>query len=272
MLLGVLPNANQQPAGDADPTRAILAILAVTIGLPYFVLSATGPLLQAWFAHSFPGRTPYRLYALSNVGSLLALVSYPFLFEGLFDLPWQGRLWSVGFIAFGLLCGLAAWRIWSMERAGASPPPSLHGVTPSTADPSPETDNPTPILVVDPQPGPQSPAHRPSPLTYLLWLLLPAFASVTLMATTNHVSTDVAVVPLLWVAPLAPLLAHVHHRFRSPGLVSPHTRRGGQLNCDLRYRFNCQGKHRPGSALQLWFHWLLLGGVCREFSSGRVQR
>ena len=125
LLLGVLPTANQQPAGDADPTRAILAILAVTIGLPYFVLSATGPLLQAWFAHSFPGRTPYRLYALSNVGSLLALVSYPFLFEGLFDLPWQGRLWSAGFIAFGLLCGLAAWRIWSTERAGASPAPGI---------------------------------------------------------------------------------------------------------------------------------------------------
>src|SRR3954452_8958950 len=82
-LLSVLPTPSQQPAGDADPTRAILAILAVTIGLPYFVLSATGPLLHAWFAHSFPNRTPYRLYALSNVGSLLALISYPFLFEGL---------------------------------------------------------------------------------------------------------------------------------------------------------------------------------------------
>src|SRR5262245_8710961 len=66
-LLNVLPDARWQPRGDTDPTRAILLILAVTIGLPYFVLSATGPLLQAWFARTFPGRTPYRLYALSNV-------------------------------------------------------------------------------------------------------------------------------------------------------------------------------------------------------------
>ena len=84
------------PRGDADPTRAILAILAFTIGLPYFVLSATGPLLQAWFADAFPDRTPYRLYALSNVGSLFALLSYPFLFERAFDLPGQGGLWSAG--------------------------------------------------------------------------------------------------------------------------------------------------------------------------------
>ncbi len=178
VFLRVLPNANWQPQGDGDPTRQILWMLALTIGLPYFVLSATGPLLQAWFAHSFPDRTPYRLYALSNVGSLLALVSYPFLFERFFDLPRQAALWSAGFIAFGLLCGIAALRLRSTspslassERAGASPPPP--------------------------------PNTLPRFTHYLLWLILPAFASVALMATTNHVSTDVAIVPLLWVAPLA---------------------------------------------------------------------
>src|SRR3954454_2444704 len=110
-LLNVLPDSNLQPRGDADPTRAILTILGVTIGLPYLVLSATGPLLQAWFARSFPGRTPYRLYALSNVGSLLALLSYPFVFERQLDLPIQARLWSAGFIAFAVLCAYAAWRV-----------------------------------------------------------------------------------------------------------------------------------------------------------------
>ena len=79
LLLRVLPDASWQPHGEAEPTRQILLMLVMTIGLPYFVLSATGPLLQAWFARSFPTRTPYRLYALSNVGSLLALISYPFL-------------------------------------------------------------------------------------------------------------------------------------------------------------------------------------------------
>ena len=184
VFLRVLPNASWQPQGDGDPTRQILWMLALTIGLPYFALSATGPLLQAWFAHSFPDGTPYRLYALSNVGSLLALVSYPFLFERLFDLPRQATLWSAGFIAFGLLCGFAALRLRatspsssSSERAGASPPPPL---------------------------PPPPPPDTPPPFThYLLWLILPAFASVALMATTNHVSTDVAIVPLLWVAPLA---------------------------------------------------------------------
>ena len=122
-FMRAVPDCQLQPRGDADPTRAILTILAVTIGLPYFVLSATGPLLQAWFARSFPGRTPYRLYALSNVGSLLALLSYPFLFEREFDLTSQARLWSAGFIAFAILCAYAAWRVQiatlaTRERAG----------------------------------------------------------------------------------------------------------------------------------------------------------
>src|SRR6185436_9931923 len=91
--------------------------LAITIGLPYFVLSSTGPLLQAWFARSFSGRTPYRLYALSNVGSLLALLSYPFLFERQFDLAQQGRLWSAGFIAFAFLCAYAAWCVRKSETS-----------------------------------------------------------------------------------------------------------------------------------------------------------
>src|SRR5882757_3037459 len=117
-LLNVLPNSTLQPRGDADPTAAILTILAVTIGLPYVVLSATGPLLQAWFARSFPGRTPYRLYALSNVGSLLALLSYPFLFEREFDLKQQAGLWSAGFIAFAFLCAYAAWRVRKPSPSG----------------------------------------------------------------------------------------------------------------------------------------------------------
>src|SRR5262249_14890013 len=114
-LLGVLPGENLQPSGEADPTRAILAILALTIGLPYFVLSATGPLLQAWFARSFPGRAPYRLYALSNIGSLLALLSFPFIFERYLDLALQARVWSIGFIVFGALCAYAAWRVRHVE-------------------------------------------------------------------------------------------------------------------------------------------------------------
>src|SRR6478735_1365273 len=120
--LRVVPGASLQPRGDADPTRAILTILAITIGLPYLVLSATGPLLQAWFARSFPGRTPYRLYALSNVGSLLALLSYPFVFERQFDLHAQANLWSAGFIAFAFLCAYAAWCVRHVDPSSRVSP------------------------------------------------------------------------------------------------------------------------------------------------------
>ena len=77
------PTRGWKPAGGEDPTWRILGLLAVTIGLPYFLLSTTGPLVQAWFARTFPAGTVYRLFALSNFGSLLALVSYPFAVE-----PW----------------------------------------------------------------------------------------------------------------------------------------------------------------------------------------
>jgi hypothetical protein len=191
-LLNVLPNSTLQPRGDADPTTSILTILAVTIGLPYLVLSATGPLLQAWFARSFPGRTPYRLYALSNVGSLLALLSYPFLFEREFGLDTQSRLWSAGFIAFAFLCAYTAWQVHKAATsrvAGVEAPPSpqlesVAGIKPHAAS--------VPVEVPEPRAG-----HL------LMWLLLPAFASIVLMATTNHISTDVAVVPMLWIVPLA---------------------------------------------------------------------
>jgi hypothetical protein len=217
-LLRVLPDSSQQPRGDADPTSAILVLLTITIGLPYFVLSSTGPLLQAWFARSFPGRTPYRLYALSNVGSLLALLSYPFLFERHFDLAQQGRLWSVGFIAFAFLCAYAAWCVRHIE---ASPAGAGHGedafqklgVAGVEVPPSPQLEAVAGLEVREetytgpsggsPSARPQPPNAEPSATHCFLWLALPAFASVVLMATTNHISTDVAVVPLLWVVPLA---------------------------------------------------------------------
>src|SRR5262249_49820916 len=93
-LLGAVPGESWKPTDSADPVGHILLLLAVSVGLPYFVLSTTGPLIQSWFSRSFPGRTPYRLYALSNVGSLLALLSYPVLFERLFDVRDQATYWS----------------------------------------------------------------------------------------------------------------------------------------------------------------------------------
>src|SRR4051812_46352323 len=171
-LLRVIPDSTLQPRGDADPTRAILTILAITIGLPYLVLSATGPLLQAWFARSFPGRTPYRLYALSNVGSLLALLSYPFLFEREFDLTTQSHLWSAGFIGFAFLCAYAAWQVHKAAKSTR--------VLGAEVNPRPQLE-----AVAGVEPHATSVAHEvtePRAGHLLMWLLLPAFASVVLMA------------------------------------------------------------------------------------------
>src|SRR4030095_9085044 len=94
LSLALLPIAPERPAalGALHPTREVLALLARSVGLPYFVLSSTGPLVQGWFSQGYPGRVASRLYALSNLGSLVALVSYPFVFEPAFSAPVQARL------------------------------------------------------------------------------------------------------------------------------------------------------------------------------------
>ncbi|HXB68257.1 MAG TPA: fused MFS/spermidine synthase [Candidatus Acidoferrales bacterium] len=174
VVLPVYPNASWKPVGTPDPTIRILGLLAATIGLPYFLLSTTGPLLQAWYARRFKGGMPYRLYALSNAGSMFALLSYPVLFEPAFTTHQQAGMWSVGYGAFVVLCGVTAL------RAGAQ-----------------KTDTGCQM----PDSGGQAPA--PPLKQYLIWLLLPAMASVLLLAITNHLSQNVAAIPFLWVLPLS---------------------------------------------------------------------
>src|SRR5512144_1457280 len=95
-LLPITPNDAWKPNGGGNPTLQILALLAASLGLPYFVLSSTGPLIQQWFSRAQPGRSPYRLYALSNVGSLLALVTYPFIVESYLTRHTQATIWGCG--------------------------------------------------------------------------------------------------------------------------------------------------------------------------------
>ncbi|HEY1338773.1 MAG TPA: hypothetical protein VGF59_14755, partial [Bryobacteraceae bacterium] len=104
LALPVYPNASWKPLGPEDPTLRILGLLAATVGLPYFLLSTTGPLVQAWYARRFKGAMPYRLYALSNLGSMFALLSYPFLFEPAFATRQQAVMWSIGYGVFIVLC------------------------------------------------------------------------------------------------------------------------------------------------------------------------
>ena len=106
LLIG--PDASWKLAAGSSPTWRILCLLSVSVGLPYFVLSATGPLVQAWFCRSFPGRSPYRLYAISNFGSLLALLAYPFYVEPHFAVGRQTSIWAAGFLLFAALCAVGA--------------------------------------------------------------------------------------------------------------------------------------------------------------------
>ncbi len=192
-LLPIIPAEHFKPAGQGNPTFRILVLLASTVGLPYFALAATSPLLQRWFSYARPRTSPYRLYALSNIGSLLALVSYPFLFENHFSRRTQAHLWGWGLGLYALACGACALSVWLGRDL-----PSAH------------------VLPVS-QPGQASSTEaRPGLWRILLWLLLPACASVLLLATTNKLCLDVAVIPFLWVAPLAFYLLSFVICFDSP--------------------------------------------------------
>lgn len=185
LTLPVAPTADWKPTGSEAPIVQILLLLSVSVGLPFFVLSSTGPLLQSWFARTHRGASPYRLYALSNVGSLLALVSYPFLFEPALDVATQSTWWSAGFGVFAVFCvGLAAWSSRAKSGNAEHPAMAKRGAGDAKAIEG--------FRWV-----------RPTWGVRLLWFFLAMEGSVLLLATTNQVCLDVACVPFLWVMPLA---------------------------------------------------------------------
>lgn len=188
-LLPIAPDVSFKPQPGDDPMLGILALLLLTVGGPFFVLSTTGPLLQAWSVRRFPGRSPYRLYALSNAGSLLALLSYPFVFEPALRVPMQLALWSWAQVAFVVLCGAWALRM-SLWPEGAAE----SAVAPVAAQDAP--------AATESAPAP-APATKPGGLQIALWLLLSTFASAMLLATTNQITQNVAPAPFLWVLPLS---------------------------------------------------------------------
>ncbi len=169
--LPILPGAGWKPAGSEEPTFRILLLLSATVGLPFFLLSTTGPLVQAWFARRFEGVTPYRLYALSNAGSMFALLSYPVLVEPSLTTHQQAYGWSWAYAGFVVLCGLTAL----VSRQGKD-----------TAA----------VMAAKGEP-------RPTAATYALWIGLPACASILLLSITNHLTQNVAAIPFLWVLPLS---------------------------------------------------------------------
>jgi hypothetical protein len=192
----VAPGPEWRPTGVEGLTGRLLAMLAVTIGLPFFVLSTSAPLLQSWFARSRPGASPYRLYALSNAGSLLALLSYPFLVEPYVPRSIQGWSWGALFLVFVAGCFVCAQDVW--QRAAEPGAPEVK----AAGEPSP------------------SEASRPGLGHIMAWVELSACASVLLLATTNQLSQDVAAGPFLWVLPLALYLLSFIFTFEHEKLYS----------------------------------------------------
>jgi len=174
LVLPIVPGDAWKPQGDDNPTLKILALLAGTVGFPYLLLSTTGPLMQAWYARAFPGASPYRLFALSNIGSMLALLGYPVLVEPLLPTRSQAYIWSGAYVVFVALCAFCAWRSRALESA-------------------------VPVKESLDEP----PATAPPLRLWLLWTGLAACASVLLLSVTTHLTQDVAPIPFLWVLPLS---------------------------------------------------------------------
>jgi len=174
VLLPITPGVNWKPAGGGNPSYEILLLLAACVGVPYFLLSTTSPLLQSWYSKTGKGVLPYRLFALSNLGSMLALISYPVAVEPFLPSRLQGTVWSVAYVAFVLLCVTAA--TITTRRVTA------------VTETSVETEEEIPA--------------KPDAGSLAMWVALAACPSALLLAVTNHLTQDVASIPFLWIVPL----------------------------------------------------------------------
>ena len=185
VFLPVQPSDSWKPIGTEDPTWRMLSLLAVSIGFPFFLLSTTGPLIQAWQSKTHSNKSAYRLFAVSNFGSLLGLLGYPFLVEPYLRLGDQSFCWSIGFVLFAILCLGSGWQLFG-EASQETESLQDEKATNETA-----TAN-------------QDQSERPANLVNgILWTLLAFAASAMLLATTNQMCQEVASVPFLWVLPLA---------------------------------------------------------------------
>ncbi len=198
LMLPIEPSDAWKPMGDESPTLYLLWMLAVHVGLPYFVLSSTGPLVQAWLSYHDTSLRVYRLYALSNAGSLVALLSYPFVVEPMLSVSNQSVVWSLIFCSFVLVQGVLALGLFRLPRGRNTTS------APAAAD------------AADPSSG-----TTPTWALRFAWVALPALASTMLLVATNHVCQDIAVIPFLWVLPLSLYLISFIVCFDSPQWYKP---------------------------------------------------
>jgi hypothetical protein len=169
-LLPIAPGSEWKPAPGTHSMGGIFQLLGATVGLPYLLLASTGPMTQAWFHRSFPTGAPYRLFALSNLGSMLGLITYPFFFEPWFTRTSQGWIWAAGFAVFVVSCSLCAFS----SAAGVAVRDEI-----------------------------ATPAAPPGAMQRFLWLALPACASLLLLSVTNQLCQGMPSVPFLWIVPLS---------------------------------------------------------------------
>lgn len=170
----ITPAASWRPQDITNPILKIFLLLLISIGLPFFVLSTNNPLMQAWYSVKNPGHSPYWLYALSNIGSLLGLITYPTIVEPLLTRQQQGWIWTGGFVLFGLLAvynTLATFRGYNQNLSAEGYPQ-----------------------------GADQPKTKVA--TQALWILLSACPSVLVLAVTSQITQEVAPIPFLWVLPL----------------------------------------------------------------------
>lgn len=172
--LPVMPDARWKPLGTEEPILHIILLLSATVGLPYFLLSATGPLLQAWHVRRFQSILPYRLFALSNLASLAGLLAYPFIIEPRLTLSEQSTIWSLTYGVFVVLCGVTALHAMQAGHLQTTPKDSA-----TTHD------------------------GYPTVRTRAIWFALACGSTMLMMAVTHHLTQNVTSLPFLWILPLS---------------------------------------------------------------------
>jgi hypothetical protein len=192
VILPIIPDASWKPSGEENPSIRILGMLGVAIGLPYLMLSTTSPLIQAWFTRRFHGTLPYRLFALSNFASLLALLAYPVLVEPWISTRAQSITWSIAYVLFAALCATAGISALRAKPAQADASADAASAAASANEPPPTRSR------------------------QLLWLTLAALGSFMLLAVTNHITQNVASIPFLWIVPLTLYLVTFIFAFDHP--------------------------------------------------------
>jgi len=206
LTMPILVSEAWRPLGTEEPISRILLLLVATIGLPYFLLATTTPLVGAWYSRRFQAAAPYRLFALSNFASLLALLGFPFLIEPMMGNRQVSWAWSGLFVVFALLCSALAWRTWRFSTTSAA---AVQTETAASAASSAG--------------APTQTQTAGGPLT---WTLLSAVGSAMLLGVTSHLTQNISSAPLLWVFPLALYLVTFivsfdHPRWYLRGLFLP---------------------------------------------------